>query len=260
MREVGGGHDDAAGALAVRRAGNIVGRSGRLEGGNGFDGDRRLRKKGEELREFEVHLSNVAAEIVEDLLRRTWNVLGIRFERCAERGKIGETLLFGDHQHRRLDAVDLAETELVYLVRRHAGGGPRVDVVFVALLAVWQRGDREGGTALRGVYRAQKISEALVGRDDVDVDLVSDLLGQALLVFGGDARGILFCRDQKRVGVDDALTLDGKLLQDESDGHELVLHASAKDFGGLAEDAGNLVKSGDVVLVVLDGVEGNGQR
>ena len=33
-----------------------------------------------------------------------------------------------------------------------------------------------------------------------------------------------------------------------------------RTFGGLAEDAGDLVKTGDVVLVVLDGVEGNGQR
>src|ERR1035441_7915272 len=136
---------------------------------------------------------------------------GIRFERCAERGKVGEALLLGDNHHLGLDAVDLAETELVDLVWRHAGGGPRVNVVFVALLAIRERRDREGGTSLRDVDRTQKISEALVGRDDVKRDRVSDLLGQAPLVFGGDARGLLFCRDQKRVGVDDALTLDGEL-------------------------------------------------
>ena len=43
-REIGGGHDDAAGALAIRRAGLIVRGLGGLEiGGMGFDGDRRCR-------------------------------------------------------------------------------------------------------------------------------------------------------------------------------------------------------------------------
>ena len=75
----------------------------------------------------------------------------------------------------------------MYLVRRHVGGGPAVDVVLVALLAVWQRGDSESGTAFGGVFRAKEGGEGLVGGDDVDVDGVGDLLGQALLVFRGDA-------------------------------------------------------------------------
>ena len=110
----------------------------------------------------------------------------------------------------------------------------------------------------RRIFRAEKGGEGLVGGDDVDVDGVSDLLGQALLVFRGNARRILLCRQEKGVSVDDALTLDGELLQEESDGHELILHASAKDFGSLAEHAGDLVETGDVILVVLDGVERDG--
>ena len=70
LREVGGGDDDAAGALAVRSAGDVVGCSGGLEGGYGFDGDRRLGKQSEELRKFRLHLGDVVAEVVEDLLRR----------------------------------------------------------------------------------------------------------------------------------------------------------------------------------------------
>ena len=143
----------------------------------------------------------------------------------------------------------------MYLVWLHASGGPAVDIVFVALLTVRQRGDSEGGTAFRGVHRAEKISEQLVRRDDLSVNGVSDLLGQALLVFRGDGRRILLCRQEKGVGVDDALTLDGELLQEESDGHELVLHAGVKDFAGLAEHSWNLTETGDVVLVVLDGVK-----
>jgi hypothetical protein len=106
----------------------------------------------------------------------------------------------------------------------------------------------------------RKAAKVLIGGDDVAVDSVGDLPGQALLIFEGDARGILLCREEKGIGVDDALTLDGELLQEESDGHELVFHAGAKDFGGLAQGLGDLVKAGDVVLIVLDGVEGDGER
>ena len=143
----------------------------------------------------------------------------------------------------------------MYLVRRHVGGRPAVDVVFVAFLAIRQRGDSQSCTAFGSIFRTEESGEGLVGGDDVNVDGVSDLLGQALLVFRGDGRRILLCRQEKGVGVDDALTLDGEFLQEESDRHELVLHAGAKNFGGLAEHSWNLVETGDVVLVVLDGVE-----
>src|ERR1700675_2359292 len=80
LREVGGGDDHAAGTLAVRSAGHVVSRSGGLEGGYRFDGDRRLRKKCEKLRKFRLHLSDVVAEVVENLLRGSRNVFRIRFE------------------------------------------------------------------------------------------------------------------------------------------------------------------------------------
>ena len=80
LREVGGRNDDAPGALAVRGAGDVVRGSGRLKCGYGFDRDRRLWKKGEELRKLRLHLGDVAAEIVQDLLRRGRDVFGIRFE------------------------------------------------------------------------------------------------------------------------------------------------------------------------------------
>src|SRR5208337_1263587 len=159
LGEVGSGDDDAAGALAIRRAGDVVGCSGGLEGGYGFDGDRRLRKKSEKLREFRLHLGDVVAEIFEDLLRRGGNVFGIGFERGPEGGEVGEALFLGDQSHLGLDTVDLVEAELVDLVRRHAGGGAGVDVVFVALLAVWQRYNRESSTAFRSVFRSEEGGE-----------------------------------------------------------------------------------------------------
>src|ERR1700687_1238685 len=260
LGEVGGCDDNAPGALAVRRAGNVVGCSGRLEGGYGLHGNWRLRKKSEELRKFRLHLGDVVAEVFENLLRGGWNVFGIRFQGGSKGSEVGKALFLGDSSHLGLDAVDLAQTELVYLVWLHASGSPAIDIVFVALLAVRQRGDREGSAAFGGVFRAEEGGQSLVGGDDVSVNGVSDLLGQALLVIEGDAFRILLCRQEKRVGVYDSLTLHGKLLQKKSDGHELILHAGAKDFGGLAEDARDLVETGDVVLVVLDGIERNGKR
>ena len=43
-------------------------------------------------------------------------------------------------------------------------------------------------------------------------------------------------------------------------GDEVVLYAGAEDVFGLEEGARNLVEARDVVLVVLDGVEGHGER
>src|SRR6266576_161257 len=86
-----------------------MGCSGGLEGGYGFDGDWRLRKKSEELRKFRLHLGNIVAKVFEDLLGRSRNVFRIRFEGGPEGGKVGEALFLGDSYHLGLDAVDLAD-------------------------------------------------------------------------------------------------------------------------------------------------------
>src|SRR5580704_9029311 len=86
LSKLGSGHHDAAWAFAVRSAGHVVGCSGGLKGRYCFNGDRRLGKKGEKLRKFRLHLSNVAAEIVEDLIGGGRNVFGIRFEGSPESG------------------------------------------------------------------------------------------------------------------------------------------------------------------------------
>src|ERR1700733_324130 len=138
LLKLGGGDDNAAGALAIWRAGDVVGGSGSLKRRYRFDGDWRLGKKSEELREFRFHLSDVVAEIVEDLVPGGRNVFGIGLERSSESGEVGETFFVGDRRHLGLNAVDLAQAELVDLVRRHVGGGPPIDVVLVALLAVCQ--------------------------------------------------------------------------------------------------------------------------
>src|SRR5208282_5910886 len=77
LGEIGSGYDDAAGALTVRRTGDVVRSGGGLECGDGFDSDRRLWKKSEELGKFRLHLSDVTAEIVEDLIGGRWNIFWI---------------------------------------------------------------------------------------------------------------------------------------------------------------------------------------
>ena len=151
------------------------------------------------------------------------------------------------------DLVDLLGGEV-------ADGGAAADVVAVAGLAAGQRGDGQRGAAVRGVLGGDEGGEGLVGGQDLGVDGVGDLFGEPLLVLGRDARRELVGGDQEGIGGDDAVALRGDLLEQEADGHELVLHAGAQDLFGLGEDAGDLVEAGDVVLVVLDGVERDGER
>ena len=92
------------------------------------------------------------------------------------------------------------------------GGGAGVDVVFIALLAVGQRGDGERCAALRRVFGADELGECFVGGDYVVVDGVGDLLRQALLVVGEMSAGYFLVGQQKWIGVDDALALDRELF------------------------------------------------
>src|SRR5215831_13931724 len=252
VSKVGCSHYHAAGALAVRSARDIVSCRSSLERGYGFYGDRRLGQQVEKAWELGLHLGDVTAEIVKDLLRGGWNVFGIGFERSPESDQVGEAFFFGDHHHFGLDAFHLAQAELVYFIGRHVRGGATVDVILVTLLAIRQRGDCERGAALGRVFLADECGKALVGRNYVSVDGVSNLLRQALLVFCGDARGIFLGREQKWIGVNNALALHRDFLKQEPDRHQFVLHSGAKDFSGLAEDARNLMQTRDVVLIVLD--------
>src|ERR1700687_226645 len=251
LRKLRHGDDDAAGPLTVRSAGDIVSCSASVERRDRLDSYRRLGEEGEEFGEFGLHLGYVAAKVVENLLRRSSFVFGISFERCAERGEVREALFFCDCGHLGLDAVDFAETELVDLVRSHVGGRAAVDVVLISLLAGWERGNGKSGPAVWGIFGTKESSEGLVGGDDIGVNSGADLLRQTLLLFWGDASGVLLCRMQERIGSDDALALNGDFLEEKAHGHKVVLHAGAEDLSGLTERAGDLVKPGYIVFIVL---------
>ena len=84
--------------------------------------------------------------------------------------------------YKDIDAVMAAQAELVDFVGGHVGCSPRVDVVFVTLLAVGEGGDRQSGASLRGVFLLSKSGERLVRGDHLLINGVGNLLGQALLV------------------------------------------------------------------------------
>ena len=108
-----------------------------------------------------------------------------------------------------------------------------------------------------GVVGADEGGELAVGREDLGVDGLRDGGGEAGLVGGGDGGGVFFGGQQKRVRGEDAVALAGDLFGDEADGHEAIRLASAHDLRGLLERARDEVEAGEVVLVVLDGVEGH---
>ncbi len=168
--EVAGGDADAAGAFAVGCAGLIVGGVGGLEDGNGFDGDGAAGDEGEELREFGLHLRDVAAVVVEDLLGGGGDPLGIVVDGGAEGGQILEARIVGEARHLGGDAGDFVEAESVDLFGREVCGGAAEDVVLVALRSVGQRGDGEVGAAVRGVVGRDEGGEGTIGGDDVLVD------------------------------------------------------------------------------------------
>src|SRR6202166_1407769 len=260
LGEIGGRHYDPARALAIRRAGDVMSGSRRLESRNGFDRDWRPGQQREKLWKLGLHLRDVVSKIVQDLFRRSWNVFGIGLEGCAERGEIGEAFLLGNGRHLGFDAIDFAQAQLMNLIRAHVSGGPGVNVILITLLAIGQRRDGERGATRGRIFRAHKGGESFVGGENVGVDSVGNLLRQALLVFGRDASGIFFCRLEKWIRFDDAVALARDLLQEKSHRHHFVLNPGAQDFGGLAENAWYLVKTRDVVLVMSYEVKRYGER
>src|SRR5258708_1147156 len=77
------------------------------------------------------------------------------------------------------------------------GGGGGEDGVRGAVCSIGQRRDGEVGAAVRSVIRRDEGREGAIGGDDVPVDGVGDLGGEAFLVFRGDAGGEFSCGDEE---------------------------------------------------------------
>src|SRR5450631_1849695 len=80
LRKVGHSDDHAAGAFAVRRAGLVVRGVRRLKSRHSLNGDRRAGNEAEKIRELWLHLRDVLAKVIDDLLRGGRLVLGVGLE------------------------------------------------------------------------------------------------------------------------------------------------------------------------------------
>src|SRR5579859_1011592 len=260
LGELGGCHHHATRTLAVRSARDIV-RGGRgLERRNRLDRHRRFREEREQVRKLGFHLRNVVPKVVQNLIRGRGYVFGVGLQGRTKRSQVRETLLLGNYQHLRLDTFDFTQAQLVDFVGVHVRGGAAINIVLVALLPVRQRSHGKDGAAMRSIFCAQKGSESLVGRNDIDINSSSDLLRETLLFFRRNFRWIFLCRLQEGIGVDDALALNRQLLNQESHRHQVVFHPGPQNFRGLAEGARDLVKTGDIVFIVFHRIEGDRER
>ena len=166
-----------------------------------------------------------------------------------------------DGEHFGSDTVHLAQSKLVDFVGGEiADSGASADVVQIAAFAARKRRDGECGTTVGNILGGDEAGERLIGRQHLVIGDVGNLLGEALLIRGGDTGGKLLRRRKKGVGRDDAIALHWNLFQQKPDRHEVVLHTGAENLFGLREDAWDLVKASDVVLIPLYRVEGNSER
>src|SRR5882757_6681554 len=182
--EMRSGHYHPARSPTIGRAGLIVSSHRRLEIRDGFDGDRRARDVAEQLRQLWLHLCDVLAKVLEDLFRGDRPVSGVGLERLSIGLKVGKAFMMGNDQHVSLDPVDLAQTDLVYLVGSEGtDGGATTDVVEIALLTIGQRSNGERRAAVGRILRVNEHAEGPVRRQHFVRDGVSDRLGQTLLIF-----------------------------------------------------------------------------
>ena len=257
---VGDCNGDAAGTLAVGCSALVVGCGRSLEGRDGLDGDGGFGQEVEKLRQVRLHLGDVLAEVLDDGFSGDGLVPGVVFDVVAEAGEIPVAVGLGEGGHLSGDAVDLLEADLVDLGGSEVSGGEAAKGGLVAPLAAAEGVDGKRGAGVGDVVRGDESGELLVGRENLVVDRGGDLVRETILFGVGKVCGEFLERKDEWVGRDDSFGLAGNLFGDEVDGDEVIVDAGAKDFFGLEECLGDLVKARDVVFVMLDGVEWHGKR
>src|SRR3984885_2197327 len=183
MCEVRSRNDNSGWPAAIRSAKNIMRRIVGLRGGRGFDGQRRFREHSKELREARLHLTDIAAEIIHDLIRRFRYVPKITIERGTKAAQVFVTSFDRKIGEQAVDPFDLVEPEGMNLGWGHIRCGLLSDGLLVASSAVWQTVQPNCGAAMRSVVLGNEFGEAAISGQDFRVHCVLYVLGQALLVF-----------------------------------------------------------------------------
>ncbi len=187
-------------------------------------------------------------------------LLGVGLERGGEGLEVGEAELMDDGEELGLVALDLVEADLVDLGGGLVGGGALADEEGVVGVAVGEGPDAGVFAAGGNVGVGEEFGEALVGGQDLRRDGVKHGSGDALLVFGADGRGEFFQGlGERSVGGllrGDGLGLGEDLFHEVLRRGAVVVDAGLHVGHGLGEVGGNFGEAGDVVVVVVGGVEG----
>ena len=134
-----------------------------------------------------------------------------------------------------------------------------MDVELVARVAVRQGPISLFRSALRRIFGGDEFFQLLVGRTNIVIYRRDNTVGKPLFVDARNAVAKVQGGGRERVlfacGIGDFATLQHCLFEQISWRHQLVPHALPHGFGQLVETVGNLVQAGDVVFVVLGGIE-----
>src|ERR1700675_3749477 len=165
--EMRSGHYHSARSPTIGLASLIVSSHRGLEIRDGFDGDRRARNVAKQLRQLWLHLCDVLAKVLEDLVCGDRPVSGVGLERFPIRREVGKAFMMRNDQTLRVGPVERAQTDLVYLVgSQRADGGAAMDVVEIALLTTGQRSNGERSAAVGRVLRVNESAEGPVRRQN----------------------------------------------------------------------------------------------
>src|SRR5208283_3765115 len=260
MRIVGGSNDDASWPGSIRGAENVVSEIVGLGGRRSFDSQRGFREHSEEFRQAWLHLADVAAEILYDLIRRFRYVFRIAIERGTKAAQAFVARFESKIGEQTASSFDLSKPERVNLRRRHICGGLLSNCLLVPSSTVRQAVQSDCGPAARSVVLCDEIREMVIRGEHLRIDCLLDLFRQALLVLGRDGSGKLLRRGQERIFGNSSFALSWYLLEQNPDRHQSVFFSLAQYFDCLLESTGDLVETGNVIFVMLHGIKRYGVR
>ena len=177
----------------------------------------------------------------------------------VQAGQILKAQLVGQGQHLGLSLGHLLESDLVDFLGGQVGGRHAFDLKAIALGAVGQRPYSRLGAAMRRIIVTHEGDETLVGRKNLAIDRGQHRRSQPLLISLGNAGRKFLQRLGKgagvSLGVGDLLSLRHHFFQQVTGRHQPVFHSLTHVGGHLLEHPGDLMQSGEVVVVVLHAIE-----
>ena len=207
-----------------------------------------------------LHLANVAAEVIYDLIRRFWYVFRIAIERGAKAAQVLVTCLESKIVKQTVDPSDLSKSEGMNLRRGHIGRGLLSNGLLVASSAFRQAIQPNCSATMQSVVLCDELGEAAISGLHRRVHYRLDLLRQTRLVLGRDRNGKLLRGCCEWIFRNGTFALDRNLLEEEPGRHQSVSFSLAEHLDRLLESTGDLVETRNVILVVSDAVERYGVR